>query len=220
MENNDKNITKEEFNKALVEVRKSFRLLYEFQYQVLKLINHIGTSFKMRPYKWYPKLSTLITGQEKLDSTLTRWTLDWFHIYYSEFVYNKDNLYLRILLALDTGWFEYNFDNWKTDVEEYIKNSEPDLTDEDYFVKPAADSHTLLILILERKNSNDADFKNDKLLHKDFFNKNKTSGKIGTAFYAVYPLEEFYSLEATDNLLKQFAKEAKKQGYDLKIKEE
>ncbi len=214
MKNNDTQITKQNLAEALTEVRKAYRLIYQFQDQLLKLINYIGSFYGLKYYGWWQKFSRKLS-QRPTSISLDNWAWDWIPMYYSEFIFQGEGFAFSIILAPDTGWFDKFYEEEKINVEK--------LEIDEY--ETIENSSSLLIFFIEKAGKDSLANEYDKFVSesrhvKDFFNKKKYSGKIGTAFYSVYPLEKFYSLEATDKILKEFAQKAKKYGYDLKIKAE
>ena len=116
MGNNDKNITREELSKALVEVRKEYRLIYQFQDQILKLINYIGSFYGLKYYGWWQKFSGKLPTQHKSIKP-DRWAWDWLPMYYSEFIFQGEGFAFSIILAPDTGWFDKFYEEEKINVE-------------------------------------------------------------------------------------------------------
>jgi hypothetical protein len=93
----------------LVEVRKSYRLLYEYQSRILDLVDYIGKKFGLNYSGGYPKFSnaTMRNGS----GNLNLWAWDWLSMYYYEFHFENrkvgaDTLYFSIFLLNDSGFFE------------------------------------------------------------------------------------------------------------------
>jgi hypothetical protein len=93
-------------NNPLLEVRKAYRLLFDYQSRILDLMKFIGQSYSMPFVKGDPKFST--RGQNKLDN----WAWDWLYMYYYSFHFNNSNdLYMSIYLLNDSGYFDASFDD-------------------------------------------------------------------------------------------------------------
>lgn len=103
MHNNSDNI--------LVEVRKAYRLLFDYQSRVLDLINFIGGSFRFDYNGGFPKFSN--SGPNNGRGNLGLWAWDWLNMYYYEFnfrqrVVGSDKISFSIFLLNDTGFYQAN----------------------------------------------------------------------------------------------------------------
>ncbi|WP_018675025.1 hypothetical protein [Riemerella columbina] len=103
---NDKNI-----KEILVQVRKAYRLLYNYQKSVLDLINYIGRYYGFKYNGGYPKFSNAApnNGGGKLENV----SWDWLNLYFYEFNFGYkeiegDKIHFAIFLMTDSGYFDYN----------------------------------------------------------------------------------------------------------------
>jgi len=95
-----------ELKNSLIEVRKAYRLLYDYQKKVLDLVQFIGTEFG-RSYKGgYSKYSNVTPRNGK--GHLSNWGWDWLNMYYYEFnFHNEENKdFFSVVLISDTGYYE------------------------------------------------------------------------------------------------------------------
>lgn len=102
-----KNNTKE----LLAEVRKSYRLLYQYQKRILDLVDYIGKKYGLSYNGGYPKFSGI--APRNGSGNLNSWAWDWLNLYYYEFHFgNKksgdDTLFFSIFLLNDNGFFKAN----------------------------------------------------------------------------------------------------------------
>jgi len=113
---------KEETKKLMIEVRKSYRLLYEYQKRILDLVDYIGKKFKLE-YNGKKLILEYNGGYSHFSNTSPRngsgsldsWAWDWLNMYYYEFhfkdikIQNKDHkdiIYFSIFLLNDDGYFK------------------------------------------------------------------------------------------------------------------
>lgn len=97
-----------DINQALLEVRKGFRLLHNYQRLALDAVNHIGTQLGFRYAGGYARFSdnTPKAGKGGLDF----WAWDWLNMMWYEFYFELEGVdpapfYLSIWLVSDTGYF-------------------------------------------------------------------------------------------------------------------
>ncbi|GEC80227.1 hypothetical protein [Flavobacterium aquatile] len=117
-------------NNTLQEVRKAYRLLFDYQTRVLDLIGFIGSSFNYAYNGGYPKFSNASpnNGRGRLNS----WAWDWLNMYFYEFNFvTKDKIAFAVFLVNDTGYFQKNKETKisKTKVSAYdsVENSKTKL---------------------------------------------------------------------------------------------
>jgi len=99
----------EELENALIDVRKSYRLLFDFQSRILDLMSFISGKFGYRYSGGYPKFSD--NGPREGKGSLDLWAWDWLNFYFHEFHFgyqerDNDNIYFSIFLVTDSGFFE------------------------------------------------------------------------------------------------------------------
>jgi hypothetical protein len=195
-----------ELKKSLIEVRKAYRLLYDYQKKVLDLVKFIGSEFGRSYNGGYSKYCGVTPRNGK--GSLDQWAWDWLNMYYYEFsfhdVKNKD--YFSIVLISDTGFYEAknensNFDN-KLEIENY---------------KKAENSKTKLAFVYGDKiwefdSWEDPEFilKSQGILNKE----DKTEKMI----FKSYNLEEFSDKEKAFKNLRNFSDFCSENGINFKLK--
>lgn len=95
-------------NNTLQEVRKAYRLLFEYQTRILDLIGFIGGSFNYDYNGGYSKFSN--SGPKNGQGRLDQWAWDWLNMYFYEFNFNKTKgkISFAVFLVNDTGYFQKN----------------------------------------------------------------------------------------------------------------
>lgn len=184
-------------NNALVEVRKAYRLLADYQRKVLDLIDFIGSSYGRIYQGGYAKYGypTPRNGKGNLDL----WGWDWINMYFYEFHFGKElvgnhELFFSIFIVSDTGYYN-----------ERKTNSFLDKTDTELFTKPE-ESETKLIFLIG-KNKWEAGGLFDENFNKPEFilPKEGSEGKDDNIMiFKSYPLAEFSSQENAEKQLKDF----------------
>lgn len=100
-------------NEILLEVRKSYRLLFEYQKRILDLVDYIGKSYNLKYDGGYSKFSD--TSPRNGSGSLDSWAWDWLSMYYYEFHFknkvinndkNKDTIYFSLFILNDDGYFQ------------------------------------------------------------------------------------------------------------------
>ncbi len=93
-------------NNTLQEVRKAYRLLFQYQTRVLDLIDFIGSSFNYEYNGGFPKFSN--SSPNKGKGNLNAWAWDWLNMYFYEFsfTHKEDKIKFSIFLVNDTGYFK------------------------------------------------------------------------------------------------------------------
>lgn len=97
---------------VLLEVRKAYRLLYQYQRRILDLMKYIGNAYQLSYEGGYTKFSAVSPRNGKGNLTNT-WAWDWLSMYYYEFHFKEkkakaDIIYFSVFLVNDTGYFEAN----------------------------------------------------------------------------------------------------------------
>lgn len=95
--------------KGLSEVRKAYRLVFDFQSKVLGIIDFIGNSYGRNYAGGYPKFCRVSPGIGK--GKLDLWGWDWLNMYFYEFHFGKEtvdnqDLFFSVFLVADTGYYE------------------------------------------------------------------------------------------------------------------
>jgi len=100
-------------NEILLEVRKSYRVLFEYQKRILDLVDYIAKNLNFEYNGGFSKFSdnSPRNGSGSLDS----WAWDWLSMYYYEFHFknkvinndkNKDTIYFSLFILNDDGYFQ------------------------------------------------------------------------------------------------------------------
>ena len=176
---------KNEFNSALLDVRKAYRLLYLYQRRILDLVSFIGDRLSIEFKEgWSYFSNTARTGSRV---HLDRWAWDWLSMYFYEFYFGQiiTNYYFALVLQNDSGFFE--MDNVsKLDVEKFL---------------PVEKSQTRLIFYCVFAET-EIEHPIDVFLIDDLGDGKKSEfikgGKSGPLFVAkAYDLERFFNGEST-----------------------
>lgn len=120
-----KYISKEELSNVLIDVRKSYRLLYFYQRRILDTIKYISDLLSINPVGGYSIFSNN-TPRDDSRPQFDKWAWDWLNLYMYEFYYghrdiDRDRYYFAIQVQSDTGCYDTNV--IETDV---ISFSEPE----------------------------------------------------------------------------------------------
>lgn len=112
-------------NESLNEVRKAYRLLFDFQSRILNLINFIGGRFDFDYSGGFPKFGA--QSPRNGSGHLKLWAWDWLNFYFYEFhfqskVVNNDSLRFSIFIVCDSGYFDAKKSNTvsKTDTSSFL----------------------------------------------------------------------------------------------------
>jgi hypothetical protein len=89
-----------------LEVRKAYRLLYDYQRRILDLMKFIGETYDLPYKKGRPLFSS------KAGNNLTNWAWDWIFMYCYDFRFEgkeKENpVQFSVILRNDSGYYEAN----------------------------------------------------------------------------------------------------------------
>lgn len=94
---------------SLIEVRKAYRFLFDFQSRVLDLISFISTKIGLNYDGGFIKFSARTPGNGSGNFQL--WAWDWLNFYFYEFHFKKqaideDTVNFSIFLICDSGYFD------------------------------------------------------------------------------------------------------------------
>lgn len=99
-------------SETMLEVRKAYRLLFDYQNRILNLMNYIRVFYGLCYTGGYPKLSNASprAGAGSLDN----WAWDWLNMYFYQFSFDCDKSvkdksfkkYFSVFLINDTGFFD------------------------------------------------------------------------------------------------------------------
>jgi hypothetical protein len=192
-------------NNTLQEVRKAYRLLFDYQTRVLDLIGFIGSSFNYDYNGGYSKFSNGSPNNGK--GKLSLWAWDWLSMYFYEFnfITKKDNMAFAVFLVNDTGYFQKNKESKiaKTTVSAFdaVENSK-----------------TKLIFVVGKntwdgwgKNWDNENFILEEAGHKILDDK--------VMLFKSYLLDDFFDEEKAIEKLKDFENYCKSYGVNFKYKE-
>lgn len=183
-------------NNPLLEVRKAYRLLFDYQSRILDLMKFIGQTYAIPFVKGHPKFSG--RGSNKLDN----WSWDWLNMYYYAFHFNntavKDNkIYLSVYLLNDSGFFEANYEKAEAN-DKAVGHLEVDQ------FKDVEDSKTKLIFVA---GENEWNWWNEvKNYSKEFILDTQGQAKNSNMIWKSYDLDLFFTEEDALIQLKDFSK--------------
>ncbi|NIG56794.1 hypothetical protein [Chitinophaga sp. Cy-1792] len=188
-------LTKEELREVLVDVRKSYRLLYFYQRRILDTIEFISNFIQGGKIEGYASFSNQ-SPKEGATLDLKGWAWDWLNMYLYEFFFFENNIgkgdILRFGIAVqsDTGFFDSTGGISATDVAFY-----PD----------PSDAGTRLLFYIGKNTWKPTPFSD---LELDFFKKSETEyiEKSDNKIFLskAYNLEELIDEEHILSCLKDF----------------
>lgn len=99
---------------TLLEVRKAYRLLYDYQNRILDLIGFIGGSFNREYRGGHSKFSNPSPNNAK--GKLDLWAWDWLNMYYYEFNFHPKTIkskeqHFSVFLVSDSGYYHAKKDS-------------------------------------------------------------------------------------------------------------
>ncbi len=202
------NMNKEVLEDVFLNVRKAYRLLFEYQSKVLNLAKYIGNYFSYNYQGGWPLFSNPAPNSGK--GYLDNWAWDWLNMYAYAFHFGqksmekdniKDNITFEMQIYSDTGFYDIDppaEHNQKIKTETF-KNEE--------------ESKTKLVLV-----ASSCGWEKDKLYGN--FNSRQSTYEIKTdklnMCAKAYNLEDFIDEENTNEQLKDFAKFCAKKGIKIK----
>lgn len=139
MENNN-------LNQSLIEVRKAYRILFDYQSRILDLISYISGKTQFSYNGGYTKFSN--SGPREGKGRLNLWAWDWLNFYFYEFHFGRikienDDYIFSIFHLADDGFFDAHNKNGncnKLDLNDFTSEEE---------------SNTKLIFVLGKNKWND-----------------------------------------------------------------
>jgi hypothetical protein len=180
-----------------LEVRKSYRLLFDYQRRILDLMKFIGETYNVSFKKGRP----LFSG--KGSNSLTNWSWDWLNMYCYDFRFEgketKNPTQFSVILKNDSGFYEANQENTihRLDIENF---------------KVVEDSKTELILVAGALNK-PFDTLNEST------KANEGSSEDKTIVFRNYEIEKFFNEEDALKQLQDFSAYCKSFGIALNISE-
>jgi hypothetical protein len=115
-------MTQEELNKQLEDVRKAYRLLYDYQSHIKDLVRFIGNQMGYYSVEGYPVFSGAAPRYGKKD-IFDLWSWDWLNMYHYEFNFGTqtiggNQLAFGIHIVSDTGYYSAESED-KTKIESF-----------------------------------------------------------------------------------------------------
>jgi hypothetical protein len=190
-------------NEALINVRKAFRLLHDFQRSALDAIGYVGRELGLDYYDWGSCFS------ESDPKDLGCWAWDWLPMMFCDvtFISGKDITNpprMTVWLFSDTGYFD-------------SADPCPEATNIQTFA-PAEISRTVLGFFFYRAWKEEYDsFPNDSVGLREFLDSGRLPGNF-TADGVVGMCADFYrltDLESADELVAELAVLAKSGGFEI-----
>ena len=201
---------KNDFKSTLVDVRKSYRLLYLYQRRVLDLVQFISNNLSLNYLSAWSKFSNSLPKAQKI--TLDKCSWDWLNMYFYEFhfaeIKEKSNIRLSIVLESDSGFFEESTED-KLDISNFKKAERS--CSRLIFLCVEGDWHVPVnsFLIPELKKAHLDEYESDKDVNpyciakafnlEEFINEDTTREKIGEfVTFANKKLRKDYFINNTD----------------------
>ncbi|MBU2526819.1 MAG: hypothetical protein KKC03_09490 [Bacteroidetes bacterium] len=201
-----------ELKNSLIEVRKAYRLLYDYQKKVLDLVQFIGSEYGRSYNGGYSKYCNVAPRNGK--GSLDQWAWDWLNMYYYEFNFHdvENKSYFSVLLISDTGFYEAKNEdskfNDKLELEKYTN---------------AERSSTKLAFVYgDGIWECDGFLKNDCWEDPEFLLKNQgifiKEDNLGKMVFKSYNLEEFSTKKNAINNLRDFSDYCNSNGINFRLK--
>ena len=199
------NINKEQLKDILLNVRKAYRLLFEYQTKILNLVKYIGNYFGYSEATGNPKFSKDCPKKNsKID--FDDWAWDWLIMYDYDFHFsskriNDYNITFSVRIISDTGYYDSN------------TKDKDELNPETF--EPVETSKTKLVLIAGKKGWE----KGYDKLFKNFSSKQNeySINKEDIIMFAKsYDLEDFIDEDHTNEQLENFVQSCKRHGIIIK----
>lgn len=182
---------KKELRSQLLQVRKAYRLLYDYQKHVLDLVRFVGNYLGYTTVQGYPVFSGAAPREGKKD-VFDLWSWDWLNMYHYKFNFGAkkvgdQDIFLAVHIISDTGYYAVKGGD-KTEVKNF---------------KTPEDSATRLVLYASEKEYKWKDlyeakpFNSDSDEYYETLNGNKIYGRA-------YDLSEFINSEETIKSVKRF----------------
>lgn len=189
MQNNTTNMEELGLN-----VRKSYRLLYDYQNHILKLIKYIESAYGLTYEGGNPLFSNPSPRAGK--GNLNNWAWDWLNMYFYEFHFSiVDNFELSIFLVNDTGFYQNREESINEEIDERL-----DLNNYASVEK----SETKLIFAANKGSWTPVEHHQSKRI---LFSDNGTimNTETGIMLHKAYSLFDFSTEENTVSSLKDFS---------------
>ena len=172
----------------LTEVRKAYRLLFDYQTKLLALVKYIGGKYGYNYNGGYPKFSN---NQPRQGSgSLDAWAWDWLNLYFHEFNFgskkidNNTKIYFSVFILNDDGYFQA-CQKEQRNVGRVNPNK---------FEKPESSNSKLIFVVGLNCWTRKAYFADINWCNQRFTIEEKGihEDENGKMFYKTYPLENFF----------------------------
>ena len=188
---------------TLLQVRKAYRLLFDYQTKLLGLVKYIGGRFGYTYQGGYPKFSG---NQPRMGSgNLNNWSWDWLNLYFHEFHFgeeataNGDKLTFAVFVLIDDGYFQTFEQN----------DGMAKRLNVDQFEKVEFSNSKLILVVGKNLWSVNSYFLENNWCNKHFTLEEKGLYEEGNnkMFFKSYPLQNFFEEEEVKIQLNDFQKE-------------
>lgn len=199
-------------NTVLLEARKAYRFLYNYQRRVLDLASYIGGKYGFRYRGGFTKFSDPTPKEGK--GHLSCWSWDWLNMYYYEFNFTpmaigKDGptLYFSIFILNDSGFFDARDDEDEAKVSKTNTNT----------FKSVEESRTEMIFVAGRNywDGWEHDWDGPEFISKPYGEKRNDSS--GIMVFKHYSLERLQNEEGAMACIKDFQTLCNEKGIDIKV---
>lgn len=198
----------QKINQTLLEARKSYRFLYDYQKRILDLISFIGGKYGLKYKGGYSKFSNSSPRDGK--GNLGNWAWDWLNLYFYEFNFepkkvNDNTIYFAVFILNDTGFFEAHYEN------------EADKLNTNTF-KSVEESESKLIFVVGKNmwKGWGLSWDEPEFISKEYGNRKE--GDNGLMFFKHYSLENFENEEKAISCIKDFENNCLKNDIELIVK--
>lgn len=205
----------QKISSTLLEVRKAYRLLYNYQDRVLDLVSFIGGKYGFRYSGGYSKFSHVTPRNGK--GNLTNWAWDWLNLYFYEFNFEPKvnmkldtSIYFSVFIVNDTGYFDAR------DGNDDRKTSRVDTSS----FKSVEESKSELIFVAGKNlwDGWEVNWDGPEFISKNQGKKHTADG--GIMVFKHYSLERFENEDGTMNCLRDFERLCAEKGIEeFKVKE-
>lgn len=203
-----------EIKKTLLEARKAYRFLCEYQRRILDLIDFIGKKYDYTYQGGYSKFSDVTPRNGK--GYLNNWAWDWLNMYYYEFHFNtrkvgNDDIYFSIFVLNDTGFFKVKEKNEKAD-KRYTNTFEKVEFSESKLIFVAGKNQWTTKNSFTKNDWSTSEF---VLEETGIYQENENQ----LILFKSYSLEKFYNEESALRCIEDFQKYCKQNEIQFDIKE-
>lgn len=203
-----------DIKETLLEARKAYRFLYEYQRRILDLADFIGKKYDYTYQGGYSKFSNVTPRDGK--GHLNNWAWDWLNMYYYEFHFNtrkvgNDEIHFSIFVLNDTGFFQAKEEKEKAD-EKYTNTFEDVESSESKLIFVVGKNLWASANSFTKNNWSTTEF---VLEETGIYQEDESKLML----FKSYSLEKFYDEESTLGCIKDFQNYCKQYEVQLDIKE-